>query len=77
MEGERSSIRILQIKLKGLLGIRRMSSPKCMNKNGLEEEEEKRIDDYVLWWFSHMKRIENDKITKMVYAWGVTWGMNH
>ena len=29
---------------------------------------DKRIDEGVLWWFSHVERMENDRISKRVYA---------
>ena len=28
----------------------------------------KRIDERVLWWFSHVERMENDRIAKIAYV---------
>ena len=57
--------------LRGLLGIRRMDKipnawirELCIVKKGLEES----IDEGVLQWFGHVKRMENDRIAKRVYA---------
>ena len=55
----------------GLLGIRRMDRVPnaerrelCRVKKGVDE----RIDDGILWWFSHLERMENDRIAKRVYV---------
>ena len=57
--------------LRGLLGIRRMDrAPNawirqlCGVKKGLDE----RIDEGVLRWFDHVKRMERDRIPKRVYG---------
>ena len=33
-------------------------------RNGLDD----RIDEDILWWFSHVKRMERDRIAKRVYV---------
>ena len=57
--------------LRGLLGIRRVD--RVLNtwlselyevKKGLDG----RIDESMLWWFSHVKRMEDDRIAKRVYV---------
>ena len=66
---ERSRIRAAQTdNRRGLLGIKGMDRvlnsqirELCGVKKGLDE----RIDG-VLWWFSHMERMESDKIAKRV-----------
>ena len=71
-EKERSRIRAVQMdNLRGLLGIRRMERiPNawirgfCGVKKGLDE----RIDEGVLRWFGHVKRMERDRIAKRVYV---------
>ena len=68
---ERSRIRAVQIdNLKVLLSIRRMDGVTnawieelCRVMKGVGE----RIDEGVLQWFTHIKRIENDRIAKRVY----------
>ena len=65
---ERSRIRAAQMdKLTGLLGIRRMDKVAngwirqlCRVTKGVDE----RIDEGVLRWFSHVERMENDRIPK-------------
>ena len=56
--------------LRGLLGIRRRDRVPnagirqlCRVKKGLDE----RIDEGVIWWFSHVERMERDRISKRVY----------
>ena len=74
-EKERSRIRTVHMNnLRGLVGIRRMDRipnarirELCEVKEGLEE----RIDEGVFWWFSHVKRMENDRIAKRVYVGSV------
>ena len=53
--------------LRELLGIRRMDRVPnarvrelCGVRKGLGE----RIDEGILWWFSHVERMERDKITR-------------
>ena len=57
--------------LRGLLGIRRIDKilnawikELCRVTKGVD----KRIDKGVLWCFSHMERMENDRIAKRVYV---------
>ena len=67
---ERPRIRAEQMdNLRGLLGIRRMGrAPNaqirelCRVTKGLNE----RINEGVLQWFSHVERMENDRIAKRV-----------
>ena len=69
-EKERSKVRAVQIdNLRGLMGIRMMDRVPnalirelCRVKKGLD----KRVDEGVLRWFSHVKRMERDIITKRV-----------
>ena len=49
--------------LRGLLGIKRIREL-CRVKKGLDE----RIDEGVLWWFTHVERMERGMIAKRVYA---------
>ena len=64
-EKERSRIRAVQMdNLRGLLGIRKMDRVPnsrirefCGVKKGIDE----RIDEGVLWWFSHVVKMENDE----------------
>ena len=71
-EKERSRIRAVQLdNLRGLLGIRRMDRVPnaqirelCRVKKGLDE----RFDKGMLRWFSHVKRMESDRIPKRVYV---------
>ena len=37
-----------------------------MNKEVVWSDE--RIDEDVLWWFSHVERMENDRIAKSIYV---------
>ena len=68
MEGEISKIRAVQMdNFTGLKGIRRMDRllnawirKLCGVKKWLDE----RIHEDVLWWFSHVERMENDRIAK-------------
>ena len=69
---EKSRIWAVQMgTLRGLLGIRRMDRVPneqirelCRVKKGLDE----RIDEGVLWWFSHVERMKSDRISKSVYV---------
>ena len=71
-EKERSRVRAVQMdNLRGLLGIRRMDRipnarirELCRMRKGLDE----RIDEGNLRWFSHVERMERDRITKKVCA---------
>ena len=68
----RSRIRSVQMdNLRGLLSIRRMDRVTnawirelYLVKKGLDE----RTDDSVLCWFSHVERMERDRIAKRVYV---------
>ena len=77
MEREgRSRIRAVQIdNLRGLLVIRRMDRVPyarirafCGVKKGLDE----RIDEIVIRWYGHVKRMERDRIAKSL-CWRVCW----
>ena len=71
-EKERSRISVVQMdNLRDLLGIKRMDKVPnvwvrelCKVKKGVDG----RIDEGILWWFSHVHRMENDKIAKGVYV---------
>ena len=52
--------------LRGLLGIRRMD--KVLNAQIRELCSDERIDEGILQWFSHVERMENDKIAERVFA---------
>ena len=57
--------------LRGLLGIRRMDRfPNSWIRGlcGVRKSLDERIDEGVLRWFVHVKRIERDKIAKRVYV---------
>ena len=59
-EKVRARIRAVQMdKIRGLLDIRRMDSPECMDD---------RIEEGVLSWLCHVERMENDNIAKGVYV---------
>ena len=69
---ERSRIRAVQMdNLKGLLGIRRMDRvPNAQIRElcGVKKGLDKKIDEGVLLWFSHMERMENDSIATRAYV---------
>ena len=71
-EKERSRIRTIQMdNLKALLGIRRMDRfPNAQIKElcGVMNGVDKRIDEGVLWWFSQVERMKNDRFAKRVYV---------
>ena len=71
-EKERSRIRALQMNIfRGLLGIRRMDrvpNTRISELCGLTKRLDKRIHEGVLSWFSHVERMENDRIAKRVYV---------
>ena len=57
--------------LRGLMGIRRMDKvPNARIRKfcGVTKGVNERIDEGVLRWFSHMKRMEKDSIAKRVYV---------
>ena len=72
-DNEWSMIRAVQLdNLRGLLGIRRMKrvpNAQIWELCGLTKRIDERIDKGVLRWFSHVKRIENDRIVQRVYVW--------
>ena len=71
-EKRRSRIRAVEMyNLRGLLGIRRMDKVPnarvrqlCRVTKGVDEK----IDEGILRWFSHVERMENDRIAKRVYV---------
>ena len=69
---ERSRIRVVKVdNLKGLLGIRRMDivpNAQIRKLYRVTKGVEKRINEGVLWWFSCMERMENDRFAKRVYV---------
>ena len=71
-EKERSRIRVVQMdSLRKLLGIRRMDrvhNARIRELCGVTKGVDERIDEIVLWWFGHMKRMENNRIAKRVYV---------
>ena len=64
-------IRTVQMdNLREWLGIRRMD--KALNAwirqlCKVTKDVDKKIDEGILWWFGHVKRMENDMIAKRVY----------
>ena len=71
-EMERPRIRTLQMdNLRGLLDIMRMDrvpNTGIRELCGVEKGLDGRIDEGVLRWFSHVERIEKDRIAKRVYV---------
>ena len=71
-EEERSRIRAVQMgKIRSLLDIRRMDrvpNARIRGLCGLAKGVDERIVEDVLYWFSHVKRMENDKIAKRLYV---------
>ena len=69
---ERSRIRAVQMdKLRGLQVIRimdRVLNAWIREFRGVTKEVDERIDEGVLQWFSHLERMENDRIAKRVYV---------
>ena len=70
-EKERSRVRAVQMaNLRGLLGIRRMHKvPNVQIRQlyGVKKGVNKKIDEGVLRWFSHVKRMDNDTVSMRVY----------
>ena len=61
--------------LRGILGIRRMNKvPNAQIRQlcGVMQGVDKKIDEGVLQWFSHVERMENNMIAKRVYV-GECW----
>ena len=75
-ENERSRIKTVQMnKLKGLLSIRKMDKvPNARTRElcGVTKAMDEWIDEVVLRWFSHVERMENERIAKRVYM-GLCW----
>ena len=69
---ERAMNRDIQMdNLGGLVGIRRMNKvPNAwiMQLCGVMKGVDEKIDEGVLRWFSHVERMENDRIAKRVYV---------
>ena len=62
---EKSRIRAVKMdKFRGLLGIRWMEK---VSNARITCRVDERIVEGFLWWFSHVERTENDRITKRVY----------
>ena len=57
--GIRRMDRILNARIRELCGVRK----------GLDE----RIDESFLWWFSHVERMERDRIAKRLLCRRVCW----
>ena len=56
--------------LRGLLEIRRMDrvpNARTRELGGVTKVVDECIDEGVLWWFSHVERMENGRIVKRVY----------
>ena len=70
-EEERSRSRAVQMdNLRGLLGIRRMDSvpnSRIRELCGVRKGLDGRFDEGVLWWFSHVERMERNRIANRVY----------
>ena len=73
-EEERSRIRAVQMgKIRSLLCIKRMYRVRnawIMELCGMAERVDERIEEDVLHWFSHVERMENDRIAKKLYVGG-------
>ena len=57
--------------LRGLLGIRRMyrvPNARIRELCGLKKGLDERIDGGMLWWFTHMERMQRGMIAKRVYV---------
>ena len=57
--------------LRGLFGIReidRVPNARIRKLCGVMKEVDERIDEGVLRWFGHLKRMENDRVAKRVYV---------
>ena len=55
--------------LRGLLGIRRMDrvpNARIWEFCGVTKGVDERVDEGVIRWFGHVKRMENDRIAKRV-----------
>ena len=71
-EEERSRIRLVQMdKIRSLLDIRRMDKvPNTWIKEScrMAKVVDERIEEENLHWFSHVKKMENDRSAKILYA---------
>ena len=69
---KRKRVKAVQMdNFRGLIGIRRMDKiPNARIKElcGVKKRLDERIDEGVLWWFSHVERMESDRIAKSVYV---------
>ena len=57
--------------LRGLLGIRRMDkipNARIWQLCGVTKCVDEKINEGVIRWFGHVERMENDRISKMVYV---------
>ena len=67
-----SKVRAAQIdNLRGLLGIRKMDrvlNARIRELYGVKKGLDESFDEGILRWFSHMERMERDKIAKKVYV---------
>ena len=58
-------------KIRSLLGIRRMDrvpNARIRELCGMAKGVDERIEEGVLPWFSHVERMENDRIAKRLYV---------
>ena len=58
-------------KIRSLLGIRRMDrvpNARIRELCGMAKGVDERIEEDVLHWFSHVERMENDRIAKKLYV---------
>ena len=73
-EKERSRISAVQMdNFRGLLDIKwmdRVSNAQIRELCGVTKGIDERIDVGVLWWFSHVKRTENDRFAMSVFVEG-------
>ena len=69
---ERSRIRVVQMdKIRSLLCIRRMDrvlNAWIREMCGMEKGGDERIEEDIFHWFSHMERMEKDRIGKRLYV---------
>ena len=57
--------------LRGLLGIRRIDkvpNARIRQLYGVTKGVDEKIDEWVLRWFGHVERMENDRIVKRIYV---------
>ena len=72
-EEERSRIRAVQMdKIRSWLGIRRIEripNARIRELSGMAKGMDERIEEGVIHWFSHVERMENDRIAKRLCLW--------